>query len=452
MSKKPILFNLFEMNNRTGDSHGLWRHADSKHHHYNDIGFWVEIAQKIEQGGFTSLFLGDFFGAADVYRGTPEAAIRHATQFPSNDPSLIIPPMAAATTSLGFVTTISTTYEHPFLVARRLSTLDHLTRGRIALNVVTSYIASAARYFGLDQPIEHDKRYAIADEFLSVCYKLWEASWDDDAIRFDVENNIHIDPSRVHAVNHQGEFFNVVGPHVCEPSPQRTPVIFQAGSSKAGRDFAARHAECVFVQGRTVTAVKENIAAIRQRATDFGRNPADILMFSQQTAIVAPTRAEAQDRFEDYARYRTADSALAQYCGSSGYDLAALDPDSVLTFMRTEANQSRAAQYTTQSDRAYTVREVIADVGRFGSGILVGTPIDIADRLEAIMDETGLDGFNFNSIVTPATIFDFVDQVIPELRNRGRIAAPATGTLRESLFGAGHARIDPTHPARQTAS
>ncbi|MBZ9603119.1 LLM class flavin-dependent oxidoreductase [Phyllobacterium chamaecytisi] len=436
MLKKPIFFNLFEMNNRTGDTHGLWRHPDSRHHEYNDINFWVTIARKIEEGGFTALFLGDFFGASDVYKGSSETTIRHAMQFPSNDPSLLIPSMAQATTSLGFVTTISTTYEHPFHVARRLSTLDHLTNGRIGLNVVTSYIASAARYFGLSEPIAHDRRYAIADEFLSVCYKLWEASWEDGAVKFDVANNIHIDPARVHDINHQGDVFKVAGPHVCEPSPQRTPVIFQAGSSKAGRDFAARHAECVFVQGRTLAAVKENVAAIRRRAVDFGRAPQDILIFHQQTAIVAPTRAEAREQFEDYARYRSPESALAQYCGSSGYDLSALDPDAILTYTPTEANQSRAAQYTTQSDRSFRVWEVIDDVGRFGSGILVGTPIDIADRLESIVDETGLDGFNLNSIVTPTTIFEFVDQVIPELRNRGRIAERRS-TFRETLFGKG---------------
>lgn len=237
MAKKPIFFNLFEMNNRTGNSHGLWRHRDSRHHEYNDINFWIEIAKKIEEGGFTAFFLGDFFGAADVYKGSPETAIRHAMQFPSNDPSLLIPSMAHATKTLSFVTTISTTYEHPFHVARRLSTLDHLTRGRVGLNVVTSYIASAARYFGLSEPVEHDRRYAIADEFLSVCYKLWEASWEDDAVTFDAANDLHIDPARVHDIHHQGALFKVDGPHVSEPSLQRSPVIFQAGSSRTGRDL-----------------------------------------------------------------------------------------------------------------------------------------------------------------------------------------------------------------------
>ncbi|MCF1449886.1 LLM class flavin-dependent oxidoreductase [Agrobacterium vitis] len=439
MAKKPIFFNLFELNNRTGDSHGLWRHPHSRHHEYNDIQFWIEIARKIEEGGFTALFLGDFFGASDVYKGSPEVAIRHAMQFPSNDPSFLVPSMANATTTLNFVTTISTTYEHPFHVARRLSTLDHLTKGRVGLNVVTSYIAAAARYFGLDEPIAHDRRYAIADEFLSVCYKLWEASWSDGAVRFDIDNDVHIDPTLVRPVTHQGEFFKVAGPHVCEPSLQRTPVIFQAGSSTAGRDFAARHAECVFVQGRTLAAVKENVTNIRRRAADFGRAPDDILIFHQQTAIVRPTRAEAREQLEDYARYRSPESALAQYCGSSGYDLSALDPDSVLGYAPTEANQSRAAQYTTQSDRPFLVREVIDDVGRLGDGILVGTPVDIADQLEAIVDQTGVDGFNFNSIVTPRTVVDFVDQVIPELRNRGRIAKHRS-TFRETLFGEGRAR------------
>lgn len=258
-------------------------------------------------------------------------------------------------------------------------------------------------------------------------------------MRFDIENDLHIDPSLVQPIDHHGEFFKVSGPHVSEPSPQRTPVIFQAGSSVAGRDFAARHAECVFVQGRTLAAVRENVATLRKCAVDFGRAPDDILIFHQQTAIVAPTRAEAREQFEDYAHYRSAESALAQYCGSSGYDLAALDPEAILIYAPTEANQSRAAQYTTQSDRAFRVREVIEDVGRFGDGILVGTPVEVADRLEAIVEETGVDGFNLNSIVTPRTIIDFVDLVIPELRNRGRIAERKE-TFRETLFGQGRVR------------
>lgn len=433
-SGSRILFNLFEMNNRTGDSHGLWKHPRSRHHEYTDLRFWTEIATRLEASGFTALFLGDFFGASDVYKGSPGPAIRQAMQFPSNDPSLVIPAMAAVTRNLNFVTTASTTYEHPFNVARRLSTLDHLTRGRIGLNVVTSYIASAARYFGHDRPIAHDRRYAIADEFLAVCEKLWLESWDDDAVVDDASRDVLIDPDRVRAIRHEGEFFKVVGPHVCEPSPQRKPVIFQAGSSVAGRAFAARHAECVFVQGRTAAAVRENVDDIRRRAADYGRDPRSVLMFCQQSAIVAPTQGEARDRFEEYARYRSAESALAQFCGSSGYDLAALDPDSVLNFMATEANQSRAAQYTTQSERTFRVREVIEDVSRFGRGILVGTPVEIADRLEEIVDEAGIDGFNVNSILTPETIFDFADLVMPEMRNRGRIAAPGE-TFRATLFG-----------------
>jgi FMN-dependent oxidoreductase (nitrilotriacetate monooxygenase family) len=433
-SGSRIFFNLFEMNNRTGDSHGLWKHPRSRHHEYNDLNFWIEIAKKLEASGFTALFLGDFFGASDVYKGSAEPAIRQAMQFPSNDPSLIIPAMAAATRSLNFVTTASATYEHPFNVARRLSTLDHLTRGRIGLNVVTSYIASAARYFGYDQPIPHDRRYAIADEFLAVCDKLWLESWDAGAIVSDVSSDILIEPGLVRAIHHEGEFFKVHGPHVCEPSPQRKPVIFQAGSSSAGRTFAARHAECVFVQGRTSAAVRENVTDIRRQAAEYGRDPGSILMFCQATAIVAPTRAEAQDRFEEYSRYRSAESALAQFCGSSGYDLAALDPDSIMTFMATEANQSRAAQYTTQSERTFRVREVIDDVVRFGRGILVGTPVEVADRLEAIVDETGVDGFNINSILTPETIFDFADLVMPEMQNRGRVAPPGE-TFRTTLFG-----------------
>lgn len=165
-------------------------------------------------------------------------------QVPANDPMLIVPAMAQATTHLSFAVTISTTYEHPFSLARRLSTLDHLTNGRVAWNIVTTAVTSAARNFGLSEVIQHDNRYDIADEFLEVCYKLWEGSWEDDAVV--LENGIYADPAKVHEINHQGQYFKVEGPHLCEPSLQRTPVIYQAGNSDRGRKFAARHAECVF--------------------------------------------------------------------------------------------------------------------------------------------------------------------------------------------------------------
>ncbi|MBW7459976.1 NtaA/DmoA family FMN-dependent monooxygenase, partial [Paenibacillus sepulcri] len=261
------------------NSHGLWKHPDNERRRYNDLGYWTELAQLLEKGKFDALFLADVIGVYDVYKGTRDISIQNAVQVPANDPSLIVPVMAHATKHLGFAVTVTTSYEHPFALSRRLSTLDHLTRGRVAWNIVTSYLPNAARNFGLDEMIKHDDRYEIAEEFLEVCYKLWEGSWEDDAVVFDTAGDIYADPAKVHEIAHKGKHFQVAGPHLCEPSPQRTPVLYQAGSSGRGRAFAAKHAECVFVGGQTPEALRFYVDDIRSQAKAFGRNPEEILMF-----------------------------------------------------------------------------------------------------------------------------------------------------------------------------
>ena len=218
-------------------SHGLWVHPDNNRHRFNDLEFWTELAKLLEYGAFDAVFLADVIGAYDGFLGGPETALREAVQIPNNDPLLVIPAMAAVTRGLGFAATFSVTYEPPFAFARRMSTLDHLTRGRVAWNVVTSYLPNAARNFGLADEIDHDHRYEIADEYMDVCYKLWEGSWDDDAVIQDREHRVYTDPAKVRHINHEGTYYRVAGPHLSQPSPQRTPVIYQAGSSDAGRGF-----------------------------------------------------------------------------------------------------------------------------------------------------------------------------------------------------------------------
>ena len=231
----------------------------------------LELAQILEHGGFDGVFLADVIGAYDVFRGGPETALREGLQSPNLDPLLVIPAMAAVTERLGFGVTFSTTYEPPFAFARRMSTLDHLTKGRVGWNVVTSYLPNAAHNFGLDGEVPHDLRYQYADEYLDVLYKLWEGSWDDDAVVADRENKIYTDPSKVRYINHVGERHRVSGPHIVHPSRQRTPVIFQATGSPAGIEFAGRHAEVVFTGGRTSEEFQRNADGMRDAAERHGR-------------------------------------------------------------------------------------------------------------------------------------------------------------------------------------
>lgn len=222
------------MNTPGHQSPGLWTHPDDQSHRYKDSTYWTELAKTLENGRFDAVFIADVLGTYDVYGESRDAAVRNGVQSPVNDPFLIVPYMAAVTKHLGFGITASVTHEHPYTFARKISTLDHLTNGRIGWNIVTSYLKSAAVNMGLEDQINHDERYNIAEEYLEVCYKLWEESWEDDAVKLDKENRVFTDPSKVHDINHQGKYYRVPGAHLCEPSPQRTPVLYQAGASKRG--------------------------------------------------------------------------------------------------------------------------------------------------------------------------------------------------------------------------
>ena len=282
----PLVFNLFEMNTVGHISHGLWRHPHNNRHRYTDLEFWTSEAKLLEEGLFDAVFLADVIGAYDGYRGGPDTALREAVQIPNNDPLLLIPAMAAVTRHLGFVATFSTTYEPPFAFARRASTIDHLTKGRFGWNVVTSYLPNAARNFGLDDELDHAQRYDRAHEYLDVLYKLWEGSWDDDAVVRDVANRVYTDSSKVRRIDHTGKYFRVAGPHLSEPSLQRTPVIYQAGSSATGRDFAAKHAEAVFVGGSSLENFRDTIEDIHRRGEVAGRPRGSIKTLASAVLIL----------------------------------------------------------------------------------------------------------------------------------------------------------------------
>ena len=245
---KRMLLNAFSMNCVSHIQQGLWVRDDTRQLEYTQIDPWVELAQILEKGCFDALFLADVVGVYDTYKGGPETSIIQGMQIPSNDPSLLVSAMAHATKNIGFAYTSSVYQAHPFTFARQMSTLDHLTKGRIAWNIVTTYLSNAGLNYGLGGLPPHDDRYDLADEYLEVTYKLWEGSWEDDAVLADTVRGIYADPSKIHQINHTGKHYHVAGPHLSEPSPQRTPLLFQAGSSTRGRSFAAKHAECIFIR------------------------------------------------------------------------------------------------------------------------------------------------------------------------------------------------------------
>jgi FMN-dependent oxidoreductase (nitrilotriacetate monooxygenase family) len=429
-------------------SPGLWTHPRDISYRYKDLEYWTELAQILERGKFDSLFIADVLGVYDVYHGSAEHAIRQATQIPLNEPMLLVPAMAHVTKHLGFGVTCSLTYEHPYPFARRISTLDHLTDGRAGWNIVSSYLDSAARNFGLDRQHKHDDRYEVADEYMEVCYKLWEGSWEDDAVVRDRARKLFTDPEKVHEIQHYGKYFTVPGFHLCEPSPQRTPVLYQAGASRRGKDFAARHAECVFVAAPSKKVLKDYVRDIRQRAAGFGRDPSNLIFFNLFTVIVAPTESEAQAKYDDYKQYVSYDGALALVSGWTGIDFGKYNPDDRVEYIENDAVQSATESLTTSDpDKIWTVREVANWVGIGGLGpVVVGSPSQVADALQGWAEETGVDGFNLAYAVTHETFRDFVDLVVPELQRRGVYKKEyRPGTLREKLFGQG-ARLSEEHP------
>jgi FMN-dependent oxidoreductase (nitrilotriacetate monooxygenase family) len=436
---QEIRLNAFEMNCVAHQSPGLWRHPRDRSRDYKRLDYWTELAKILERGLFDGLFLADVLGVYDVFGGDERAALIHGAQTPVNDPLLLVPAMAAATRHLGFGVTVNLSYEPPYGFARRMSTLDHLTEGRIGWNIVTGYLDSAAKGAGKERQTAHDDRYAIAEEYMEVVYKLWEGSWSDDAVPANPTTGVFADPDRVRKVKHEGAHFRVDALHLSEPSPQRTPVLYQAGSSPAGRAFAARHAECVFISGPSKAVIAPRVAAIREGVAKLGRDPTNVLLFALLTVIVRPTDAEAQERLADYRAYADLQGALTLMSGWTGVDFSRLSPDQIVQHVENEAGRT-ALENITRADpqRSWTVRQVAEHVSIGGIGpVIVGSPATVADQLESWVDETGVDGFNLAFAVRPETFADVSDLLVPELQRRGRYKKEyRPGTLREKLFGA----------------
>lgn len=451
MTPRPILLNAFDMLTPVHQSPGLWRHPESRAGDYDRLEHWTDLARVLEDGGFASLFLADVVGVYDVHGGGPDAAARGGVQFPLLDPLLAVPAMAAVTRHLGFGVTASVSYEEPYLLARTLTTLDHFTGGRVAWNIVTSYQDSAARNLGRSAQIPHDERYDRADEYLEVMYDLFEGSFADDAVRLDAEAGVVIDPERVRDIEHHGRYFDVPGRALAAPGPQRTPYLFQAGASSRGLRFAREHAEAIFFSGGTPQLVRRWVDAVRSGLAEEGRDPAGVKIFSLATIVVDETDEAAQARLEEYRHFVDTEGALTLFGGWTGVDLAGARAEDPIEHVRTDANQSALASFTTLAgDRTWTVGDLAEFVAIGGRGpVIVGSPATVVDELERWMEEAGVDGFNVSAAVRPADLERVARFVSPELRRRGLLAEPAEDdapvTLRERLGGNGpHLAAD--HP------
>jgi len=438
---KEMRLCAFDMNCVAHQSQGLWRHPRDRSADFNTMGYWQHLARTLERGFFDGLFLADVTGVYDVFGDSPDAALRAATQVPTNDPFTIVPVMASVTEHLCFGVTGSIPYEPPYSFARKISSLDHLTNGRMGWNIVTGYLDSAAKGVGQNKKEAHDTRYDIAHEYMEVVYRLWEQSWEDDAVVRDKEKGVFTDPSKVHAVNHNGEYFKLNAIHLCEPSPQRTPVLFQAGTSPKGQAFAGEHAECVFIGGNDAQSHARSVARLREQAVAQGRDAQSLVVFGAITVIVADNDKAAEEKRADYASYGLQEGALTLLSGWSGMDFSTLDLDATVERVKSDAIQS-----ALMAQGQATVREWAENLTVGGAGpVITGAPSTVADKLQRWFEESGLDGFNLAYTVMPECVDDFVERVVPLLQERGVYKSGyQPGTFREKLSG-GSARLQAPH-------
>ncbi|GAA1150814.1 NtaA/DmoA family FMN-dependent monooxygenase [Nesterenkonia lutea] len=446
---RPLILSLFEMGSVVHLSPGTWTHPEDRRHGVDSLSFWRELGGILEQGRFDQLFLADVVGAYDSAEDGLRSPVSQGYQIPALDPLILLGALAESTDHLGLAATFSTTYEPPFAFARRLATLDALSEGRIAWNVVTSYLKNAAQNFGLPDQVQHDTRYEIADEFLDVVYKLLLGSWDSDAVLGDTQTRTWADPDKVRYIDHKGRHFSVRGPHLVAPSPQRLPVIFQAGSSLTGMAFAGRHAEVVFLGGNSPEAIRANVETIKSHAAASGRDPDQLRFLAAAQVIVAPTEEQAHAKAAEIDRCRSDWAALqknGRIPGLERYPHEELVADII---RRRDPGHEILIRGWREGQRVKDLRGSAGAGGRARNGLrVVGTGAQAADALTHWAHESGLDGFNIGNQISFGTIRDFVELVVPVLQRRGLARTEYTPgqTLRERLLGAGPGPHS-THPS-----
>lgn len=440
---RPLRFNAFVMNTNSHIQHGQWRRPDAGQVDFENVDLWIDLARTLEEAKFDAMFFADVTGLYGDADADFEVYARHGLQIPSNDPTVLLGALAVSTTNLGLALTSNVAQNHPFNFARQVSTLDHISRGRVAWNIVTGTQDNGARNFGLPQLTDHTERYRWAEEYVDVVYKLWEGSWDDGALVKDRERGIYADASRIHKIHHEGERYRVEGPHLPAPSPQRTPLLFQAGSSESGRRFAARHAEATFIIAPSPEIARRQIEHTRQLAVEAGRRPEDITFYQGLSFIIGDTEEAAREKEAEYDRFVSNEGYLAH---SALVDKTGRVYDPATPIKDIDTNTARG--FLAWASQAVPDREpVVEDVALLtrSASRVVGTPEQIADELVK-WQAAGVDGINVINWVLPGSFEEFAEKVLPVLRARGLAQEEyAPGPLRQKLFGS--PLLNDRHPA-----
>jgi FMN-dependent oxidoreductase (nitrilotriacetate monooxygenase family) len=408
-----------------------WRYPGA----YPDANFnlkhLIRFARKLERGRFDAWFMADHLAVLNM----PMAALKRSATVTSFDPLTLLPALAMMTEHLGLIATASTTFEPPYLIARRFASLDHISGGRAGWNLVTTSNPDAALNFGLTEHMEHGERYRRAREFFDVVTGLWD-SWAEDAFVRDVEGGIYFDPERLHVLDHKGEFLSVRGPLNIARPVQGWPVIVQAGASDAGRQLAAETAEMIFASGGRLADAQAYYADVKGRAARFGRDPDHVKILPGCLVVVGDTVEEAKKKRALLDSLVHPDSGIASLsialgCDASNFELDAPLPD----IPETNASKSGRERVIARARRDnLTVRELARMAGSYGGLSMVGTPQTIAAEMEEWLYAGGCDGFNIMFPSVPGGLDDFADRVVPELQRRGLFRREYEGrTLRENL-------------------
>ncbi len=419
----------------------LWRAAECwEGYPYYGPELYEEITRIASAARMDLLFFGDSANTPENFGGTHHASVRLGQRWPKHDMMPMVPLMARAAPGVGFGLTMSTTYHHPFHLARLFNSLDHLTKGRVAWNAVTSAFKNEAANYGYDVMIPHAERYDRAQEHMQVACALWD-SVEPDAIVMDRESGVFADPEKVHLLNHRGRHFNVRGPLPVLPSPQGRPVIIQAGQSGPGMDLAATYADVQFVSRTTLDSMKAHRALLDTKLAEHGRAPRDIGILWSINIQVADSISAAQEMERQFLDSIPPDAGLLELSHHFGIDFSSVRGDMPIAEL---ADQVRGenVKWGQFEEILKTVdpKTTVAAYGRnfvIGQGLrAVGTPMDIADKLERLHGETGSNGGFILSkgFRVPGWLTDFTEKVVPELQRRGLSKTEYTGaTLKENL-------------------
>jgi FMN-dependent oxidoreductase (nitrilotriacetate monooxygenase family) len=415
----------------------MWRHPHDKvGWNYASPPYWQHLARTLERGLFDAVFLADELAPYNSFEDSSDATMRYAVQAPTHEPAALTPIITGATTHLGVGITLSTAFEHPYSMARRLSTFDHLSGGRVAWNIVGSYSPSEFAAYGQDVP-DRSTRYERIEEYVDLCCRLWD-SWQPDAVIADRETGIYAHPEKIAEVVFDGKYFRCRARHFVAPSPQGRPVLWQAGASEQGRKFAAGTAEAIFAIQPTVASMRAYSDDIRARVAATGRDRQSVKLYFGAQVIVGATESQAREKASYLRSLLRPEASLAMLSGQLGVDFSEFDPCAPLADIPVPGIQGvKDALVATGAGEAVTVTEA-ADIyaSRFAMPQVIGTPQSVADQLEEFLDDGGADGFMLLATYTPGCFEEFVDLVVPEMQRRGRYRTAYPGrTLRANIRG-----------------